>query len=134
MARRGRSAEPAASWLASCAGPSVGARNSVSPSWPGHSQAGGPAARAGAPGQADGLPRRAKPCLLTYHRSGHTDWVISWLQLFSMACMPSAGLTAPVRICSQAVLISFSTALPFGTPTIMVEYDNSSVKFSHPDG
>jgi hypothetical protein len=53
--------------------------------------------------------------------AGHTFWVMSWLQLVSIVAIPAAGVTDPVRICSQTVLISFSTALPFGTPTICVE-------------
>src|ERR1700677_1524750 len=59
---------------------------------------------------------------------------MSWLQLSCIVAMPAAGLTDPVRICSQTVLISFSTALPFGTPTIIVEYASSLMKLSAPGG
>ena len=53
--------------------------------------------------------------------SDHTFWVISCETLACMLFMPASGAMAPVRICSQTVEISFSTALPFGTPTIIVE-------------
>jgi hypothetical protein len=52
---------------------------------------------------------------------GQTCCVIRLDTLVCMDFIPSLGETAPVRICSQTVLISLSTALPFGTPTIMVE-------------
>src|ERR1700679_341566 len=57
-----------------------------------------------------------------------------WLQLSCIVFIPAAGVVAPVRICDQAVLISFSTAPALGTPTIIVEYASSSVKYSVPGG